>query len=94
MLLGRRGPMRPPFNVVISNVAGPKTPLYWNGARLDALFPLSIPTTGQALNITATSSDDRIAFGLTGCRAAVPDLHPMLGHLADELDALETVVGL
>ncbi|MCQ4119698.1 WS/DGAT/MGAT family O-acyltransferase [Rhodococcus tibetensis] len=94
MLLGRRGPLRPPFNVVISNVAGPRTPLYWNGARLDALFPLSIPTTGQALNITATSSDDRIAFGLTGCRRAVPDLHPMLDHLGDELDALERAVGL
>ena len=94
MLLGRRGPLRPPFNVVISNVPGPRTPLYWNGARLDALFPLSIPTTGQALNITATSSDDQIAFGLTGCRRAVPDLHPMLAHLGDELAALEQAVGL
>lgn len=94
MLFGRRGRLRPPFNVVISNVAGPKSPLFWNGARLDALFPLSIPTTGQALNITATSSDDQIVFGLTGCRAALGDLTPMLTHLDEELDALETAVGL
>lgn len=94
MFLGRRGPLRPPFNVVISNVAGPRTPLYWNGARLESLYPLSIPTTGQALNITCTSSDDQIVFGLTGCRRTVPDLHPMLDHLDAELDLLETAVGL
>ncbi|EID78263.1 MULTISPECIES: WS/DGAT/MGAT family O-acyltransferase [Rhodococcus] len=94
MLLGRRGPLRPPFNVVISNVAGPTTPLYWNGARLDALYPLSIPTTGQALNITCTSNDDQIVFGLTGCRRTLPDLNPMLGHLDTELDTLERAVGL
>ncbi|MGW5149627.1 WS/DGAT/MGAT family O-acyltransferase [Rhodococcus koreensis] len=94
MLLGRRGPQRPPFNLVISNVAGPDTPLYWNGAHLDSLFPLSIPVTGQALNITCTSSDDQLVFGLTGCRRTVPNLHPMLDHLDTELDALERVVGL
>ncbi|MFD9661371.1 wax ester/triacylglycerol synthase family O-acyltransferase [Rhodococcus sp. NPDC059968] len=94
MFLGRRGPLRPPFNVVISNVAGPRTPLYWNGARLDTLYPLSTPTTGQALNITCTSSDDQIVFGLTGCRRTVPDLHPMLDQLDAELDLLETAVGL
>ncbi|TQC46669.1 wax ester/triacylglycerol synthase family O-acyltransferase [Rhodococcus sp. WS4] len=93
MLLGRGGPIRPP-NILISNVPGPDTPLYWNGARLDALYPLSIPVDGQALNIAATSTDDQIAFGLTGCRRAVPDLHPMLDHLDDELDALERAAGL
>jgi len=79
---------------VISNVAGPKTPLFWNGARLDALLPVSIPTTGQALNITCTSNDDQIVFGLTGCRRAVPDLNSMLDHLDAELDSLEQAVGL
>ncbi|MFE5700834.1 wax ester/triacylglycerol synthase family O-acyltransferase [Rhodococcus koreensis] len=94
MLVGRRGPQRPPFNLVISNVAGPDTPLYWNGAHLDSLYPLSIPVTGQALNITCTSSDDQLVFGLTGCRRTVPNLHPMLDHLDTELGALERVVGL
>jgi diacylglycerol O-acyltransferase len=94
MLLGRRGPWRPPFNVVISSVAGPRTPQYWNGARLDGLYPLSIPTDGQALNITVTSTDDEIVFGLTGCRRTVPHLTPILDHLDTELGALETAVGL
>lgn len=88
-LLRLTGSVRPPFNLVISNVPGPREPLYWNGARLDGLYPLSIPLDGQALNITCTSYSDEIAFGLTGCRRTVPHLQRLLGYLDDELVALE-----
>jgi WS/DGAT/MGAT family acyltransferase len=93
MLVGHHGLLRPP-NVMISNVSGSRVPLYWNGARLDALYPLSIPVDGQALNITCTSTDDTIAFGLTGCRHAVPGLGAMTTHLDDELRQLERAAGL
>lgn len=93
VLLGDRAPIRPP-NVMISNVPGPAEPLYWNGARLAALYPLSIAIDGQALNITCTSTDDEIAFGLTGCRHSVPPLAPLLDYLDDELCALEVSTGL
>ncbi|MGW5072242.1 WS/DGAT/MGAT family O-acyltransferase [Rhodococcus sp. NPDC004095] len=92
-MFGLGGPLRP-ANVMISNVPGPGAPLYWNGARMTALYPLSIPVNGQALNITCTSTDDEIAFGLTGCRRSLPHLAPMLDHLDDELGALERAVGL
>jgi diacylglycerol O-acyltransferase len=88
------GVVRPPFNLVISNVPGPRKPMYWNGARLDGLYPLSIPLDGQALNITCTSYSDQIAFGLTGCRRSVPHLQRLLGYLDDELGALERAVGV
>ncbi|MDP9091866.1 MAG: wax ester/triacylglycerol synthase family O-acyltransferase [Actinomycetota bacterium] len=88
------GIVRPPFNLVISNVPGPRKPMYWNGARLDGLYPLSIPLDGQALNITCTSYSDEIAFGLTGCRRTVPHLQRLLGDLDDELIALEQAVGI
>jgi diacylglycerol O-acyltransferase len=81
--------LRPPFNLIISNVPGPRTPLYLNGARLDGIYPLSIPYHGQALNITCTSYADELSFGLTGCRRTVPHLQRMLGYLEDELTALE-----
>ena len=86
--------VRPPFNIIISNVPGPTEPLYWNGARLDGLYPLSIPLDGQALNITCTTYSDEIAFGLTGCRRTVPHLQRLLTYLDQELDALEEAVGL
>ncbi|MDT4920425.1 MAG: diacylglycerol O-acyltransferase / wax synthase [Pseudonocardiales bacterium] len=93
-LLGLTGSVRPPFNLVISNVPGPREPLYWNGARLDGLYPLSIPLDGQALNITCTSYSHEIAFGLTGCRRTVPHLQRLLGYLNDDLEALEEAVGI
>ena len=88
------GKVPPPFNIIISNVPGPRTPLYWNGARLDGLYPLSIPIDGQALNITCTSYSEEIAFGLTGCRRTVPHLQRLLSFLDAALDALERAVGL
>lgn len=86
--------VRPPFNLIISNVPGPRQPLFWNGARLDGLYPLSIPLDGQALNITCTTYDREIAFGLTGCRRTVPHLQRLLTYLDQELDALEQAVGV
>jgi diacylglycerol O-acyltransferase len=87
------GRVRPPFNLVISNVPGPREPKYWNGAHLDGLYPLSIPLNGQALNITCTSYASQIMFGLVGCRRSVPHLQRLLAHLDDELNALEKAVG-
>jgi diacylglycerol O-acyltransferase len=81
--------IRPPFNLIISNVPGPRQPLYWNGARLDGMYPLSIPTSGQALNITCTSYDTSMQFGLTGCRRTLPHLQSMLGGLDEALAGLE-----
>ncbi|ONI84508.1 diacylglycerol O-acyltransferase [Actinosynnema sp. ALI-1.44] len=82
----------PPFNLIISNVPGSPKPLYWNGAKLDGMYPLSIPYDGQALNITITSYADQLQFGLTGCRRNVPHLQRLLGHLDDSLAELEKAV--
>lgn len=82
----------PAFNVLISNVPGPRKPLYWNGARMQGVYPLSIPYEGQALNITVTSYAGSLEFGLTGCRRTVPHLQRLLGLLEDSLVELEKTV--
>lgn len=84
----------PPFNIVISNVPGAQIPMYWNGARLDGNYPLSIALDGQALNITLTNNADNLDFGLVGCRRSVPHLQRLLAHLEDSLSALEQAAGL
>lgn len=84
---------RPPFNLVISNVPGPRQPMYWKGARLDGNYPLSIALDGQALNITLANNADNLDFGLVGCRRTVPHLQRLLGHLEDGLKDLERAVG-
>ena len=84
----------PAYNLVISNVPGPQVPLYLRGAKLEGLYPLSIPTNGQALNITLTSYNGCIEFGLIGCRRQVPHLQRLLTHLEDSLAGLEKAVGV
>src|SRR4051794_25874931 len=93
-ILRLQGIVRPPYNLIISNVPGPKTTHYWNGARLVGTYPLSIQINGMALNITCTSYDGNMAFGLTGCRRTVPRLQRLLGHLDDEVKALEKAAGV
>jgi WS/DGAT/MGAT family acyltransferase len=86
---GMSSVLNPGFNLIISNVPGPKAPLYWEGAKLDGLYPLSVPLDGQALNITVFSYADHMEFGLTGDRRSVPRLQKLLGYLEDSLAELE-----
>jgi len=77
-------------NLIVSNVPGPREPLYWDGARMQGMYPLSVPQQGQALNITVVSYAGQLNFGLTGCRRRLPHLQHMLTYLEDSLSELET----
>jgi diacylglycerol O-acyltransferase len=79
------------FNVVVSNVPGPRKTLYFNGARLDGTYPVSIVLDGQALNITLTSYVDNMEIGLIACRRTLPHMQKLLQYLEDALVELETL---
>jgi diacylglycerol O-acyltransferase / wax synthase len=79
-----------PVNLIISNVPGPRESLYWNGARMQGVYPLSVPQQGQALNITVFSYAGQLNFGVTGCRRRLPHLQNLLTYLEDSLTELET----
>lgn len=66
--------------------------MYWNGARLDAIYPASIVLDGQALNITMTSYMGKLEVGLTACRNAVPKMQNLLGLLEDEIARFEALI--
>ena len=93
MLLGVADRLAPAFNLTISNVPGPKNPLYWNGARLEGMYPVSIPVDGAVLNITVTSYVDSLDFGIIACRRSVPSAQRLIDYLEDALKELETGVG-
>ncbi|HEU5038952.1 MAG TPA: wax ester/triacylglycerol synthase family O-acyltransferase [Nocardioides sp.] len=93
-LLRMQGIVRPPYNLIISNVPGPRTTHYWNGAKMVGTYPLSIPINGMALNITCTSYDGKMGFGLIGCRRTVPHLQRLLAHLDEEVTAMEKAAAL
>jgi len=84
----------PAFSVVISNVPGPRKPMYWNGARLDGMYPASIPFHGIGLNLTLVSNHDRLDFGITACRRSVPQVQRLIDYLELALLELEAVVGM
>ncbi|GAB3867524.1 wax ester/triacylglycerol synthase family O-acyltransferase [Nocardioides maradonensis] len=77
-----------PFNVVISNVPGPREPLYYAGALMEANYPVSMISDGLGLNITVHSYRDHIDFGLISCPELIPDLSVLIDHLQAELDEL------
>ncbi len=82
-----------PANVVISNVPGPRTPLYFAGARLDHYIPVSIVTDNMGLNITVHSYLDRLDIGLVADRELVPDLWDLVDLHADEVAVLFEATG-
>jgi len=78
----------PPANLVISNVPGPRQPLYVAGSQLRHYYPVSTIVDGQGLNITVQSYLDTLDFGLVSCRELVPDLWDLVDLLVEELDVL------
>jgi diacylglycerol O-acyltransferase len=77
-----------PFNLIISNVPGPQVPLYYAGAELLALYPLSAIADGQGLNITVMSYRNGVYAGLVADRELVPDLEQLADYLQEELRVL------
>jgi WS/DGAT/MGAT family acyltransferase len=84
----------PPVNVTISNVPGPREPLYTAGAKLVHYYPVSTILDGQGLNITVQSYLDSLDFGLVACRELVPDLWDMTDAIIDDLRARGKATGV
>lgn len=77
---------------MISYMPGPSRPRYWNGARLDAVYPVPTILGGQALSITVTSRAGQLDVGVVGDRHAVPHLQRIITHLETSLSDLESAV--
>jgi len=80
------------FNLCVSNVPGPRKPLYLNGSRLEAYYPVSMANHGMALNITLHGYADTLNFGFVGCRETLPHLQRLAVYADDALDQLERQV--
>jgi WS/DGAT/MGAT family acyltransferase len=80
--------LNPIFNVVVSNVPGPREPLFLSGARLVAQYPVSMLVDGQGLNVTVVSYGDALHVGLLACRELIPDLWDLARDLSAGLEAL------
>ena len=79
-------------NLVISNVPGPPVPLYFMGARIEALYPLGPVFHGAGLNITVMSNNGRIHVGIIACRESMPDVDDLVRRFPTELAKLTSAV--
>jgi len=87
--IGARVP--PIYNVIISNVPGPRGKLYFLGAEMEAYYPISALAHGQALNITVMSYAGGLYFGFTACHDRVPSMQRLAVYTGEALEELEAV---
>ncbi|TNF86866.1 MAG: wax ester/triacylglycerol synthase family O-acyltransferase [Gammaproteobacteria bacterium] len=81
--------VRPPCNVVVSNVPGPNMQLYMAGAKVLTHYPVSIPAHGQGVNVTVQSYNGELFFAVTACAKALPDADALRDDLLAEFEALK-----
>jgi hypothetical protein len=75
----------PMFNVVISNVPGPREPLYSQGAPVEAFHSMGIVYDGAGLFIGAMSYRDQMDVGVLADPDALDDPFELADGIADEL---------
>ena len=81
---------RPPWNVVVSNVRGPKQPDTINGVRVRGYFPVSFLSIGGGINISLQGYVDRFCVGIVPDKTG--DLAPLTQYLRDAFDELRAAL--
>ena len=79
---------RPIWNVVVSNVPGPRVPLYFAGARVEAMYPIGPVHEMCGLNITLFSYADMVYVGVNADRGLVPDVHEVAAGICESIEDL------
>jgi len=92
LLTGLAPFVRPPSSVNISNVPGPARHVYFAGARVEAIYPMSMLFHGSALNITCVSYAGTLNFGFTGARDTLPRLQRLAVYMGEALEELDVLL--
>ncbi len=72
----------PPINLVVSNVPGPREPLYVAGARMEGIYSVGPILEGIGLNVTVWSYCDQLNVGVIACREHIADPHEITDGMA------------
>jgi diacylglycerol O-acyltransferase / wax synthase len=82
----------PVYNLNVSNTIGVDTPMYFDGARLDAIYPLSQLMQFTALSIDCVNYAGTLNIGFTGARDTLPHLQRMAVYVGQAVTDLEDMV--
>ena len=85
--------LRRGFQLSVTNVPGPQSPLYAAGAVMEQTYPVPPLLPGHALAIGVTSYDGSVFYGVTADRDLVPDAETFAVCLGEALDELLDTVG-
>jgi diacylglycerol O-acyltransferase len=76
------------FNLVVSNIPGPRLPLYMLGCELEEAYPV-VPLADQhALSIGVTTIKDGAFFGVYADRRSLPDAELLAADINASIDEL------
>jgi diacylglycerol O-acyltransferase len=85
----------PLFNVVCTNVPGPRVPLYILGKHVTHSYPYVPTAYAVGLSVAIFSYEDKLFFGMTADAQALPDLEQKLKPYLEEVFAeLEEAAGV
>lgn len=76
------------FNLVVSNIPGPREPLYMRGCRLAEAYPVVPIADRHGLSIGVTTVADGAFFGVYTDRRSLPDADAIVDQLDRDLDDL------
>ena len=86
--------MRRGYQIAVTNVPGPQSPLYAAGARMLETYPVHPLQDDHALAIGVTSYDGQVFYGITADRDLLPDADVLGAGITEALDELvETASG-
>jgi len=92
-LVGLGGRTTPPYNIVLSNIAGPRQVSYMAGSRLEAIYPAAFAYHGVGLFVAVYTTGGRFNVGFTGDRDLLPHLQHLALYTGEELTRLQAAVG-
>ena len=81
------------FNLTVSNIPGPREPMYMLGCELDEAYPVVPIADRHALSIGVTTICDDAFFGIYADREALPDSDLVASAIDDSLDELVALSG-
>jgi len=89
------GTLLPPScNMAISNVPGPREEMYYNGAHLDEIYPVSSVFDGMGLNVTVCNYAGQVGIGYVTDADLMPRVAELIPLTEGALAELEAAVGL
>jgi diacylglycerol O-acyltransferase / wax synthase len=80
--------LSPAYNLILSNVPGPQTQLYFLGCQVEAMYPVGPILGGAGLNITVMSLNGELGIGIISCPGLLPDLWDIADGFSDAVKEL------